>query len=85
MSSKLNHKLDSGANTPSFGLDQTVEMVCEKCGKNLFQQGFQMRKVPAILTGTGQPGLIPITVFYCESCKHVNSEFLPEELKKALN
>jgi hypothetical protein len=40
-----------------------------------------MRKVSGILTGTGQPSYIPIPLFACNKCGHVNKEFLPPELR----
>jgi hypothetical protein len=44
-------------------------------------EALHIRKVSGILTGTGQPSYIPIPVFACDKCSHVNEEFLPRELK----
>lgn len=68
-------------NTPKIDLNQTTEVTCDKCGGVTFQEAMQLRKVSALLTGTGQPGLVPIPVFCCSNCGHVNEEFLPRELK----
>jgi len=32
-----------------------------------------------MLSPTGQPALIPVPVFACANCKHVNEEFLPND------
>lgn len=64
-----------------FDISQTSEIVCENCGKKVFAQGVALRKVSALMTGTGQPGIIPIPLFYCVGCGHVNSEFLPVEMR----
>lgn len=67
--------------TPTFNANDTEAVKCEKCGGEIFQQGLMLRKVSALLTGTGKPGIIPVPVFICEKCGHVNSEFIPEEFK----
>lgn len=64
------------------GLENTESLVCEKCGGRVFEQAFMIQKVSALLTGTGKPGLLPIPVFRCVECSHVNSEFLPQELRQ---
>lgn len=71
-----------GAQT-QVNLKDTEEVVCPKCGGKVFNQGLMLRKVSALLTGTGQPGLIPITVFECTNCHEVLNEYLPEEFKNS--
>lgn len=65
----------------NINLDQATDVVCEQCEKTVFNQGLMLKKVSKFLTGTNQDGLIPITVFYCVNCNHVNTEFLPKEAK----
>lgn len=65
----------------NFGLDQTLPVECDECGSIYFQQGVHLRKASGILTGTGKPTYIPIPVFICGKCGHVNDEFLPKEIK----
>lgn len=65
---------------PQVQLSETEPVVCEKCGCNVFQEGLMMRRVSPLLTGTGQPGIVPIPVFQCSNCGWVNREFLPKEI-----
>lgn len=65
---------------PSIDLNSTTGLECESCGHLYFREAVHIRKVSALLTGTGQPGYMPIPVFECTKCGHVNSEFLPKEL-----
>ena len=58
---------------------QTLPVTCDECGHTYFDQALVIRKASGILTGTGQPSYVPIPVFACKSCGHVNSEFLPKE------
>ena len=66
----------------NFNVDikQTTELTCESCDNNHFQQVFMMRKLSPLLSPTGEPTLIPIPVYACTKCNHVNSEFLPKDL-----
>jgi hypothetical protein len=68
-------------NPEAPSLDKTTAISCDKCNNTSFIEGFILRKVSRFLTGTPKDGLIPITVFVCTSCSHVNEEFIPSELK----
>lgn len=65
----------------NVSLQDTTGITCDECGHNVFEEGVMIRKVSQFLTGTSQPGMIPIPVFACKKCGHVNSEFLPKERK----
>jgi uncharacterized Zn finger protein len=65
----------------NISLDKTVEITCDECGHNVFQEGLMLRKASKFLTGTQQDALIPLPVFSCSKCGGVNEEFLPEPLK----
>ena len=64
---------------PNISIDQTTPVECESCGHMYFQQALHLRKASGLLTGTGQTSYIPIPVFSCLSCGHINTEFLPKE------
>ena len=50
---------------------------CDKCQSETFTQGFILKEVPSILSEDGKPGLIPIPVFICANCGHVNDKYNP--------
>ena len=62
-------------------MEQTEGVKCEECEHEVFNHGFMLRSVSAVLSPNGEEGLIPIQVFECASCGHVNSQFIPRELK----
>jgi rubredoxin len=64
----------------NIGFDQTTPVVCDSCGHMYFEQALHIRRVSGILTGTGSPSFMPIPVFSCKSCGHINTEFLPKEM-----
>lgn len=59
-------------------LDQTTGVRCEKCGNGVFLPALMLRRVSRLLIGAQSDGIIPINVFSCSKCGHVNSEFIPE-------
>ena len=50
---------------PGLNIDfsQTTAEVCESCGNDTFTQVYQMRKLSALLSPTGQESMIPIQIF----------------------
>ena len=65
----------------NVSLDQTSPVSCDDCGHLYFEQALHIRKVSGLLTGTGQTSYLPIPVFACTACGHINTEFLPKEVK----
>ena len=65
---------------PGLNIDisQTTAEVCESCGNNTFTQVFQIRKLSALLSPHGQETIVPIQVFACVKCNHINDKFLPK-------
>jgi predicted nucleic-acid-binding Zn-ribbon protein len=62
-------------------INQTTGVTCDECGGNIFQEGLVIRKASGLLTGTGQSSYVPIPVFSCVKCGHVNNEFLPKQVQ----
>jgi len=62
-------------------LDKTTSVVCEKCENEVFIEGMMLRKASRFVTGTSQDALIPIPVFSCSKCGHINEEFIPMQLR----
>jgi len=62
-------------------IKQTSSVICEKCENGYFDQALVIRKASGLLTGQSKPSYIPIPVFKCTSCGHVNEEFLPKEVQ----
>ena len=60
-------------------LSQTTEVICEECKNTTFNHVFKLRKLSALLSPSGQETMIPMQVFACVKCGHINSDFLPPE------
>ena len=63
----------------NIDFSQTTAEVCEKCENDTFQQAFKMRKLSALLSPTGESAMLPIQIFACSKCGHINPGFLPKE------
>lgn len=58
----------------NVSIKDTVPVICEECKNDVFTEGLKLRKVSRFLSGTDKDGIIPIPVFYCAKCGHVNSD-----------
>jgi len=56
-------------------ISKTSAIKCEKCENSTFKQTLLIRKVSALISPDGQEQYVPIAVFACEKCGHVNAEF----------
>ena len=59
----------------SIDFSKTSQIKCEACGGSTFKQTLLLRKMSALVAPGGQETIIPMQVFACEKCGHVNKEF----------
>ena len=59
----------------TIDMSQTTSIKCEKCENSTFKQTLLIKKLSALVSPNGQETVIPIAVFACEKCGHVNTEF----------
>ena len=59
----------------TIDVSQTTSVKCESCENQTYKQTLLLRKVSALISPNGQEQYIPVGVFACEKCGHVNSEF----------
>ena len=59
----------------TIDMSQTTQVQCEKCENSTFKQTLLIRKMSALVSPNGQETIIPMQVFACEKCGHVNKEF----------
>jgi hypothetical protein len=65
----------------NVALKDTLPIVCEECENSVFTEGVLLRKISRFVTGTAQDALMPVPVFACSKCGHVNEEFMPKDKK----
>ena len=62
--------------------DDLVDILCEKCGCQTFQQVYLFKSLSAVLSPSGKKTIVPMQVFKCDDCGHINKDFLPKNPKK---
>ena len=62
-------------------LDQTTAINCEleSCKNDTFIPAFKMRRMSALLSPHGKETMIPMQVFACAKCGHINEDFQTKE------
>ena len=71
-----------GKQIDAVDLTHAKTMQCDKCEGKGFKQTMMLKKLSALLSPTGQETIIPVGVFACESCGHINKEFANAELRQ---
>ena len=56
-------------------MSKTTAYICEECEHDVFNMRYKMRKLSSFVSPSGQDAIIPIQVFSCDKCGHVNKEF----------
>lgn len=64
-------------NEVKINLEDQETMKCDNCGNYLFITSFVIKKISAIVSPTGQAGLVPVQVYSCGNCGHINSKLNP--------
>jgi hypothetical protein len=49
---------------------------CEKCGNLTFVQVSLMKRIPALISPSSKEAFMPMAVFACAACGHVNDRFI---------
>ena len=68
----------------SIDINQASDIACSNCGTKFFHEVTFFKKISALLSPTGQEGIIPIPTYACLQCGNINDEFLPSQ-KQQLN
>jgi|TARA_R100001015_G_scaffold18734_1_gene12694 uncharacterized Zn finger protein len=64
-------------------LTHAKDIICEKCGNKGFRQSMMLKKLSPLVSPNGQEAIIPVMVFACDSCGHINQEFQEADIKSA--
>ena len=63
----------------TIDFSKTTQIKCESCEGSSFKQTLLLRKMSALVSPNGQETIIPMQVFACVKCSHINDDFLPKE------
>ena len=60
-------------------MSDLTDIVCENCGSKFFRQVSAFKKLSALISPTGKEQVVPVPVFRCDECGHINKGFLPKD------
>ena len=60
-------------------LKNAEDATCDECGCTSFAPVFIIKRLSALISPTGQEMNVPIQLFQCAKCSHVNKEWMPDE------
>ena len=79
--------LNTNAN-PQNHMNMNIKMAdtkpirCDKCESSIFTAALHFRRVSALVSPTAQEAVVPLNIYVCHDCGHINDEFLPKELSR---
>ncbi len=60
----------------NINMSDTNAVECNDCECTEFIQVYQIRRISPVLAPSGQETFIPVQLFKCVGCGHINEEFL---------
>jgi len=62
---------------PEMDFSMAETFVCEQCNNDQFVMHYLIKRFSALMSPTGREMIVPMQVFSCTKCNHINDEFLP--------
>ena len=59
-----------------LNIKDTESLKCDACGNYTFIKSYFIRRVSPLMSPTGQETMVPIQLFKCSNCGHINKKFL---------
>jgi hypothetical protein len=56
-------------------IETAKNVCCEKCNSEVLKQAYVVKEISALMSPDGKQTLVPVPVFVCNSCDHLNSMF----------
>ena len=60
----------------NIDLSNVDNIKCEECENETFVPAFVIKQISALMSPTGKETMVPIQLFKCSKCGHVNEKFL---------
>ena len=76
-SNEENFKEKLSDNLKGLQLKDLDAVECSECENPTFIQVHLLRKISAVLSPNGKGGFLPVPIFQCASCGHINEELMP--------
>mgnify|MGYP003111546867 CR=1 FL=1 len=60
----------------NIDLNEVDNVACEECENETFTPVFVIKHISALISPNGKETMVPIQLFKCSKCGHVNERFL---------
>ena len=60
----------------NIDLNNVDNVKCEECENETFVPAFVIKHISALMSPTGKETMVPIQLFQCSKCHHINEKFL---------
>ena len=60
----------------NIDLNNVDNIKCDECESETFTPVFVIKHISALMSPTGQETMVPIQLFKCSKCGHINERFL---------
>jgi hypothetical protein len=60
----------------NIDLKSAEDINCDECENAYFVPAFMIKRVSPLVSPVGQEMMVPVQLFQCASCGHVNKKFL---------
>jgi len=64
-------------------MEDLKDIVCKNCECKYFRPVHAFKRLSALISPTGKEQIVPVPVYRCDECGHINDEFLPKIEKNA--
>ena len=72
----------NSVNLNNVDLTHATTLECEECKCKGFKQTLMLKRLSALISPNGQESIVPVAVFCCEKCGHVNKEFEDADIRQ---
>lgn len=62
---------------------KSPNVICS-CGSKIFHEAVVLKKISALMSGTGREELVPIPVYVCDKCGKIPDEFTNKSAAKMI-
>ena len=71
----MNNTVETNQRRINVDLSIADDVTCEECGSSFFVPAFMIKRVSPVVSPTGEEMMVPVQLFKCSDCGHVNEAF----------
>ena len=77
----MGKEINMNAGKVNINPSDLTDILCEKCESQTFEPVYLFKKLSAVLSPTGNANIIPVQLYKCTECGHINEEFIPKDFE----